>query len=309
MFPAITTTVPTLSNWQLSLGGLTMGLGTPYGFSTLEGIADGPTIRNGDVDRPRDQGQYLGLDFAAGRDIILTGDANTDGTSLQHALEVLGTSMFAQVTEMPLWFQLPNLPLLCSMVRPRKNTTPIDFGYSFGLAKKILGFHSTDPRLYAAPSAGSVGVPKPLGGLTFNASFPLAFGGGSVAGILNVTNTGNVECRPILVFTGPMTNPTVTNETTGWSLSFSNPSQSGYTLNAGDVMTVDTDLRSITYVAAGTAAGTSHANWLVAGSTWPSVLGGLPGLAPGANLVEFNTQDTSTVAGTLGVQFSSAYIL
>jgi hypothetical protein len=308
-FPPYGVTVPSLSNWQGSFGGLLIGEDTPYGIYKVEGWADTPVIKSGDMDRSRDQGELGGLDFMGGRDIIITGDAVSDGTSLQHALEAVGGLMGAQPAEQPLWLQLPNLPLLASMVRPRKNPTPIDIAYGSGLASKILGFHGGDPRLYAAPESAVATVPTPIAGVHFNISFPLAFGGGSSVSTLTLTNAGNWETRPVLVLTGPMTNPTIENATTGWSLSFVNPTETGYTLNAGDTLTIDTDLRTVVYVADGTSVGSPRVSWLVPGSIWPNPIAGIAGLAPGSNTIQFTTEDSGAVAGTLDVQFASAYLL
>lgn len=308
-FPPYGVSVPTLNPWQLSFGGLVMGNGTPYLFSKITGLDMG-TIRAGDVPRPRSHGELAGLDFAGGKDIILDGDASSDGTSLQHALMAVAGPMAPQGgTEQPLWIQIANLPLLASMVRPRQNPTTIDFPFAAGLANKVLHFHSTDHRLYAAPQQSSVGLGTPLGGLRFPVTFPATFGGGTVAGIITANNAGNVDMNPVLVITGPCTNPSVVNATTGWSLSFSNPFSGGFTLNSGDTLTVDLDLHTVTYVANGTTVGQSRTNWLVPGSIWPNPITPIYGLAVGSNTIQFTSSDSGAVAGTLAVQWASAYLI
>lgn len=56
-----------------------------------------------------------------------------------------------------------------------------------------------------------------------------------------ITNTGQIETWPVWTITGPGTNPTLTNLTTGEVLELS-----GLTLAAGDVVTVDTSERGPT---------------------------------------------------------------
>jgi hypothetical protein len=304
-FPPFGVTVPSLSTYQLSYLDLTMGPGTAYGFNLMEGF-DQPDIRNGDLPRARDRGEQGGLDFEGGRDIILTGRVLPDSTSLQHATSALAGVHGAQQAEQPLWFQFPNLPILASMVKPRKGTAPFDVQNAGNLTTKVLGYHATDPRLYSAPSQSTIGSPSPIVGVTFNIAFNVAFGGGSSVSVLTITNAGNVETRPILVLTGPLTNPTVVNETTGWSLTFNNPASGSFTLNAGDTLTIDTDTRSVLYVASGTTAGANRSNWIVPGSIWPNDVAPIDGLSPGANQIEFSSSGSSD-AGSLAVNYSSGY--
>ena len=309
-FPPYGTTAPTLSDYQASFAGLKLGgSSSPYSIMALEGL-DLPTVLNGDLARPREFGDFIGLDVLAGRDIVITGDVVSDGTSLAHALEVLAQATITTGnTETPLWLQLPGLPLLSTLCRPRKRTSPITVAWSGGLAPLALGFHSTDPRLYGVAQQVSGGLGAHGSGLHFPATFPASFGGGSSATVLTITNAGNVEMRPVLVLTGPMTNPVVQNATTGWAISISNPTQTGYTLNAGDTLVIDTDTHAVTYTASGTTIGSSRRNWVVAGSTWPNYVNGVAGLAPGSNTVQFTSGDAGAVGGTLAIQYAPAYII
>lgn len=309
-FPPYGVTVPSLSNLQLSYGGVVMGASSPYLITEVDGL-DLPTIRSADTARSRDHGELVGIDLASGRDITITAQIKTDGTSLQSAMSALASAMLpGAATESPLWIQQPNRPLLAAMCRVRKRTSPMEMGYAVSsIAQLTALLHSTDYRLYAAPQQSVVGLGTPLGGLTFPVTFPATFGGGTVAGIITANNAGNVESRPLLIITGPCTNPTVMNATTGWSLSFSNADSGGLTLNAGDTLTIDTDLRTITYVASGTTAGTPRANWLVPGSIWPNPITPILGLAVGNNIIEFTSSDATAVAGTLTLQWASAYLI
>ena len=199
-FPPYGTTVPTLSSWQVSYSGVTVGAGTAYGILGATGIGDLPAVNTGDIARPRDQGELRGLDFIGGRDLTLDLQIWTpgSGSNLQALQSTLAgvTNPNSQTTETPLWIQLPNLPLLASMARPRKRTIAFDIDYSAAqVAKPIIQWHATDPRLYAAPQQSSVSAPTALGGMTFPATFPLSFGGGSSVGVITANNAGNVEMR------------------------------------------------------------------------------------------------------------------
>ncbi len=310
-FPSPSLSPPVLSNYQLSYNGLTLGPGTPYGIVKLEGL-DLPTIRSGDVARPRDHGEQIGLDLMAGRDVVITLQAKPDGTSLQHSLSAFASAFSsAGTTEAPLYLQLPNLPLLAVMARTRKRTSPFDVeGFTVaGVVQVAVLLHATDPRLYVAPSISSaVGAPTPLGGLTFPVTFPVSFGGGSSTAYLFPNNAGNIEMRPILVIAGPCTNPKVVNDQTGWSLTFKNPAQTGLTLNAGDTLTVDTDTHSVLYLVSGTTVPSPERGWVVPGSIWPDATSHA-GIQPGSQTIQFSTSDSGLVAATLTLKYASAYLI
>jgi hypothetical protein len=275
---------PSLSNWQVQFNGLTMGLGTPYLFTKIEGL-DFPAVRKGDVSRALELGELQGVDLLAGRDVTLTGDFVTDGASLAHAQQALATAFVPALSEQPLWLQLPNWPTLATMVRPRRFSTPIDVTWSFGLAHFVIGLHATDPRLYTAAQTITI-ADKSQG---------------------TMINTGNVDTRPLLTLNGPITTPVI-QSTTGWTLTIANPGQgTGLTLNSGDTLTIDLDFHIVQYTPSGGQA-TNARNWIKAGAVWPSTLAGIDGLAPGSNTISLSSAD-STASGSAVVTWASAYVL
>ena len=293
-----TTAAPSLANWQVSYQGVTMGPGTAYGLTTITGFGL-PNLNSGDISRPRDEGELIGLDFYAGRDVTISGDITTDGTSLAHAIQALATATNRLTTtagtEYPLWINYPGIGTIASMVRLRQRDLPIDIQHVAGLSTMALQFHSTDPRWYATPTTLTTGLSTPGTGLGFNATFNVSFGGGGVGGFVTATNAGNYETRPIFTITGPCTNPSITNATSGGSLSFN------LSMATGDTLVIDTDLRSALYTTSGSTVASSRLSALNTGSTWFN-------LSPGTTTIQFQTQDSSAVAATLQTQFASAYI-
>lgn len=299
---------PVLQPWQMSYQGLTFGYGTPLRIQKVTGLGSLATIAHKDVQRPRDHGEIIGLDVYAGRDITIDLDAYNDGTSLASTLQSLAAvSGVGLTTEQPLWIQLPQMPLLAVMCRPRQRTIDMDFAYAAGLlAVPSLQFHATDPRVYTAASSATVGLSNPTSGLGFPVTFPASFGITS-PNTVTVTNDGNTESRPVLVINGPVTNPSIANGSVAGtpSLVFANPAQTSYTVLAGDQLVVDLDYHTALYFSGGMSSGTAGASrrsWLVYGSTWWT-------LQPGANLVQFLSSDSSAVGGTVEVQWASAYQL
>ena len=305
------TAAPALNSWQVSYNGITMGPGSSYQLTNMTGLGDMPDIRSGDVNRPRDHGEFAGLNLLKGRTVELDLWLSAGSSNVQTLLETLATAIYPSVsTEIPLWVQLPNLPTLAAMSRLIKRTVAFDVNYSAAqIATPMLQFHSTDPRLYSAPSTQSITLGTPPGGLTFNVTFNAGFGGGTVASSAVCTNSGNFDTRPLLYIYGPCTIPTVTNSTAGWSVTIQNPSSGGYTVQAGDYMTIDLDTHAVLYYTAGSTVGALRRSWIVSGSTWPNTLTGVWGLNAGNNTITFTSQDSSTVAGYLTVQWSSAYLI
>jgi hypothetical protein len=187
----------------------------------------------------------------------------------------------------------------------RKRQVPIDvaWGAGAGFAQKILvQLQCTDPRVYAPTQSPSVTLPAPPGGLTFPATFPLSFGGGSSAGTITLNNTGDIETRPIVVINGPVTSPTIQNQTTGALVTIKNPNQVGFTIQTGEKLWVDMDQHEVYYYSVGSSIGSARRSWVVAGSTWWD-------LAPGTSVVAFSSQDASlpSPAPTCSVYWAPAY--
>lgn len=191
MFPSPKITPPTLEDFQWYYQGFTFGANTPFGVLKVEGLDLAP-IRSGDVNLPRDHGQLKGIDVFEGRDVIFDIWEKTNGESIQaeQLLAAAATNILPN-EEAPLWFQLPNLPIMCIFCRVRKRPTPIDADYAAAqVANPELQFHATDPRIYTAGS--------------FSTIFP--------GETLGITNTGNTEMRPIIVVSGPSARPKITNK-------------------------------------------------------------------------------------------------
>ena len=192
MFPSPLLAVPTLNNFEFEFNGLKFGADTAFAVLGAEGL-DLAEIRSGDTGWSRDFGQAMGLDLYGGRDITFDLWMKSNGTSLQSSqLELAAASVAQPNAELPLWFQLPNLPLMCVMCRPRHRKMKIDSDYAAAnIGKPELSLHATDPRIY---QAGVATVISP--------NHPASTG---------VLANGNTEMRPILVFNGPLARPRATN--------------------------------------------------------------------------------------------------
>lgn len=307
-FPPPSLTPPSLAEWQYSYLGLTFGVNAG-GISVLkvEGL-DLPAIRAADMTRARNQGELVGYDLYPGRDIIMDLFLQTDGTSLIQAQANLASITQAQgSTEQPLWFQIPNMEVLCVMCRPRGRVMPWDFNYSAAnYGEPTVSFHATYPYIWGQGQLATVGLNPPTGDLTFPVTFPVTFGTTAPNSTI-VTNGGNVPMNPVLVIDGPCTNPSVMNGslTGAPSITISNPTQTSYTVDSGDQIVVDMDARSITYYVGGVSSGSmgaSRSSWLVSGSTWW-------GLNAGNNEIQYTSSDSLATGSSCQIWWANAWLL
>ena len=339
MFPPSTLTPPTLENFQCEYNELVFGAGTAWGILLIEGL-DLAEIRSGDVNLPRDHGQLLGLDLYGGRDIIFDLWVKTDGISLQHAqLALAAATNVRPDEELPLWFQLPNMPLLCIMCRPRKRPWKVDVDYAAGkIGKPELALHATDPRIYTASEITELAPNHPTTTVVLD-------------------NVGNTEVRPIVVFTGPLTNPFIANGTISGEpkIELVNPEvrearekveaekraewqkekekseistkeleekvaalklalektekeeaekSEKPTIATGDQVLVKLGIPHLTQYYVGGIPGTytNIARWVTYASEWWDLL-------PGNNSIKFGSIDTTNTGGTAEIEWASAYQL
>jgi hypothetical protein len=284
MFPSPLLETPTLDAYQFSYDGLTFGgFGEedPYHLLLCEGLYDEATIVTGDAKRPLDQGEFAGIDSAGGKDMILQFAVRTDGTSFDHARQALSGAMRVRgSTEKPLWFQLPS-GLYAVMARPRGFVCPLDANaVQLQAAIATMRLHTTDPRVYLAPSLqASVGIPGP-----------------GEFGEITVTNEGNEGCRGVYVIEGPCLDPKI--------LANSIPGKPfleyDLTMVAGDVLEIDSDWETATLTHAGV---TKSANkYLAEGSHWFE-------LEPGEAVhLRFSSADVAKVAAQLHARYAHALV-
>lgn len=278
-------------DFSATFNGLSFGAGTTIQIVDVSGFDDLPGLRTTDQPRPRDTGEFGGNDLSGGRDVTMTllildsgvGDFYTTVEAFKAATVPQGTNL-----TLPLVVQFPGGRQRQLNCRPRQRSLPTDVDYVTRYGKAAVQFHAVDPRWYDVnQSSGSMTPPSATTGLVFNAAFDLSFGGGTTGGQLTCVNNGNFETRPVITVTGPCTNVTLTNNTTGLTVG------ANITLAAGDSLVFDFGARTI--VLNGT---TSRYNAIAPASVWWN-------LAPGSNDIRFLSSSTT---GTAQVVWRSAWL-
>lgn len=306
-FPSPALPVPALATYQMSYQGLAFGGIEQAAVYHLQELPEGlgiPDYITGDVQRALDQGEYAGLDLSPGRNITIKQVVRgVSALALDTARQALAAVLGPQgATESPLYLQLPSGCFAC-MARPRKSPVILNGSSIIGIRQRSVGteaatlFHATDPRWYLMPSkALTVGLPEPSAGLVPPVTPPVLIPASGVSTV-EAVNEGPMDTKPVFVITGPCVNPKITciSQPGAPSIAFEQA------LNPGDTLTIDTDWQSVVLVSAGSTLGSSRRSTEKPGATWF-------GFLPGSNIVEFTSDDKSKVAGTLTVQWASAFL-
>ncbi|HEY9334018.1 MAG TPA: hypothetical protein VIQ79_06355, partial [Kribbella sp.] len=84
-----------------------------------------------------------------------------------------------------------------------------------------------DPRRYGEAKNLTLNLPSTSGGVRFPIRFPLQFTGTFTAGDASASNEGNADAPVKVTFTGPLTAPRLTNQTTGQWVQYNDTLASG----------------------------------------------------------------------------------
>lgn len=278
-------TAPSLSDWQWEYNGLVFGAGAALGVLKAEGFGALPNVGSQDVPFPRDTGEWQGVDAMAGRDPIL--DIFTSTDVYTQFLNVGAACAVNPYSVLPLWFQLPSFEILCSMCRPRKRTSTWDtLVAAAGAWYPTLTWHANDPRLYGEGQVASAGS-------------------GSTSVSFSVDNAGNAEMRPVIVLTGPLEGPSITNTSISGSPSI--VFQSDQSISSGDQVAIDlAPEHLVTYYVGGIASPSARVpiyNYLDFGSTtWWN-------LPAGTNDLTGTVSGGSIASSAFSVWWANSYLL
>lgn len=165
-------------------------------------------------------------------------------------------------------------------------------------SKYQINWKAFDPRLYGATQSVNAAsfniyspyrVYEPATRTYADGSRYYSLGGGTSGGSILVTNSGDAETYPVVVFWGPSTNPSITNGIQTIALT-------GLTLAIGEYVTVD--------IAARTAIknGTTNVYNYAVGSTWWT-------LEPGNNTILYADGSGLSSTGLAQITWRNAYMI
>lgn len=105
----------------------------------------------------------------------------------------------------------------------------------------IVSLLAPDYRIYGATQITTGHISRQVSGGIIVPTIVPVLGGGTSGGSAYISNGGTTETHPIITFTGPLTNPYVLNQTTGYAF------QLDYTLLGGDQIVVDMYEHSVVF--------------------------------------------------------------
>lgn len=301
----------TLSVGQMTYNGVQIGPGGIAQLVTAQGLTGLPTIRNGDVGRPNDEGMLGGYDFLGSRQVTLTLEVTaTGGNSMPYNLEALRAAMLKSTASTggvnPASSQILSFNFGAGnggvgvnrqiAARVRKFDDPVDISFAAGnfqngLAKVQVMLEAADPLIYDSNiQSATTGLSIASGGATFPMTFPVTFGtqsGGTIYGI----NAGSISGPVSMTVTGPCLNPRIEQHNLGVTLKFLTQ------LDTGDTLVIDSFYGSA--ILNGTA---SRTNTLTPNSFIRAFQ-----MAPGLNSINFYSDDAANTGAQLTVQWSNTW--
>jgi hypothetical protein len=229
--------------YQLEYNGFLMGNDTIYDVTGIDGL-DLIAVRQGEEKRPLDHGDLdLTPDLMPNRVLIIRGELiSTDPDDFISLRTATSIREAGQEQLLPLVIQLHDGVKYQMECRCRRRAIPIDWEFSTGAASFTLMFWCPDPRIYSnSEYSASTSVGAPTGaGFAFDIAFDLSFGGGvGTSGQATAINEGDINTAPVVTLNGPLTAPSLINDTTGevWT--------SSIILGTGDVLIVDFHERTV----------------------------------------------------------------
>ena len=263
--------------------------GTTWIWQTIDGW-DSPDVAGQVIQRSADHGGWPASQFLAPRILTVTVMAEAQ----TQALRDVARAQFQQALAVGI---TPNDLTALVYNEPVPKTTLVRRSGKITEQKPDLtsvifsaNLVCPDPRKYAAEPSSMTAfgdVSDAGGGLVVPFTVPFTLDPGSPPGVMTVVNAGNIDTRPVLTLSGPLTAPKVTNATYGMTISFS-----AVTLGATDVLVIDTDARTA-YLNGGFCNADLSSAWWV--------------LWPGANTLELGSAASGTGAN-FEVAWSDSWI-
>ena len=237
------------ANKQIEFAGLRLDgrqAGGSYEIQSVEGLADGAELRSANKARVARNGLVAGYSYLGGRTVTLTVEVTNFDSATFHAAVAALREAFAVKpgsTEQAFTFQIPGIADgLTAQITARVNrfSMPLSHAYWADTATATIELVATDPLIYsAAETTTPLTLSAASSGMTFPITFPLTFGATGISGVTTVTNVGTAPSPPSFRIYGPVTNPTLRNETQDKAVTV------GLVLGADEYVDIDVQDRTV----------------------------------------------------------------
>jgi len=230
-----------VTDWQLTFNGLVCGPGTSYLVTSVDGWLDVQGVTTVDTPRPNADGTWTTPDYNPSRLVNVTIDIAGDVTPFATAVAAFEAATQTQAAPSAVVLTIPGRSPETIMAKVRRRVIPTDFAFARGLTQASVQFFAPDPRRLGAVVTASTGLPTSTGGLTFPATWPVAWRAITLSGSISIVNPGDTAGPLALRIDGPCTAPVITQVGTGRVLAFS----SSLVMPADDWLVIDMGARTV----------------------------------------------------------------
>lgn len=254
--------------------------GISWALLSVKGM-DGAPTDGSVVQRAGDHGGFATPQFYGPRPIELIVRAtaptqalrDTARAALQQAVPVSALGAFVYGEPIPKTLQVRRSGVI-------KEVSDTLIGVEFDIL-----LIAPDPRKYGAATSVSVSANNQLLGIVPPVTLPFTLPAQPPPGAATVTNGGNFETRPLITITGSVVGPSIYNQTSGQTISFSN-----LTLAATDTLVLDLGAKAA-YLNGSQIPADLWSSWWV--------------LAPGTSQIVLQGDGT---AATMTISFNDAWM-
>ncbi len=267
----------------IPLGGVDSN-GTAWLLNKISGWDSPPVQGAGVLPMSGDHGAWPAPQFYAARTITLTVTAIAQTQALRDVARAM-LQQAVPVSDMAVFTYNEPVPKMALVRRSGKVTEKAHDLFSVTFT---IGLIAVDPRKYSAQqlTASAAAIPTSLIGVTLPVTIPFTLPAQTPGGLVQVTNAGTFETRPVVTIQGPLTSPALVNVTTGQTVSWS-----GLVLGATDQLVVDFLNRQAAFNGAYRSADLASSWWV---------------MAPGVTLIQLSgSQDAGA---TMQVAWRHAWI-
>ena len=270
-----------------TINGVVLGA-DPYPITEPpKGFPSGAPIRTATTPKPRMHGAYGDVGYAGAMPLELGGLIYASGPNWAQS-NARRDALIAAC-----WVGVPTTLLISGdgvtrqmTVRSTGNGVDVVETNTYTHQVYRVTWEALDPRMFStALHLAQVGLATASGGWTFPWTFDWVFGAVSSGGSISAPNAGSAPAPWVARFDGPLTNPSISHQEQGRTLTFQ------IVLAAGDFLVVDSAARTV--LLGGTASRYSTLvtpNWF--------------DLTPGANTIRFGATAGS---GTLTFSYRDAW--
>jgi hypothetical protein len=275
-------TVPALSDYEYQLedDGIRLnpdaaGYAALLPFVDVDRVSglDSPEYRLSQRDHEGVDGGYVDAEFVQARTIVIEGTLYADPLDADAVCDSLRYNYRPVKDVLPFYYKHPNKPIRLVYGKPQGVRYDVDNLRREGKTAIQMTILCPDPYIYdAVLQQGFFGrIVYQGSGHGFNHGFNLSFGGdiGDPGG-LEVFNGGNRNAYPVITVFGPVTNPVISESSSGRHIGLD------LTLGVGEYVEIDTRRHRVTLNGM-----VSRRNKVTIGSRWPYV-------KPGASAFTFS---------------------